>query len=226
MPSKKMSIEEVETIVNRLAARLCLELRARGFAVEFTEADDVLRAAEAANVADNKKVVALHWCLYHLTTVVLRDQKRAAIRQRLGAPWAELGFSKEDEEMADVLRQFIGAFVQLKDRIRERQSAREKAAAAVWADPPEVRLEAKYRTALVNLVDFIGEFDSSFGTRPHTVTEWSRCQVALEVVLHEAGIQDAEIAELFGRPDAAAVAQARYRRRVKAKQHNAAGAPS
>jgi hypothetical protein len=221
-----MSIHEVENIVNKLPERLRTEVQGSSLVVSAADADDVLRAAEAANLPDNKAVVGLYRCLRHLTTVVLRDQKRPAIRQRLGEPWAEMGFSKKDEEMADDLRQIIGSYVQLKGRILERQEAKEKAGAAVWAVPPEVSIEAKYRGALVALVEVIGEFDSSFGTRPHTVKEWSRCQVALEVILHEAGVPDAEIAGLFGRPDAAAVAQARYRRRVKAKQHNVEGRPS
>lgn len=96
----------------------------------------------------------------------------------------------------------------------------------MWVTPPTVSIEEKYRGALLSLIDVIGEFDSSFGTRPHSVKEWLRCQVSLEVVLHEAGFPDTEIAELFGRPYAAAVAQARYRRRAKARQHNAEVAPS
>lgn len=227
MATKKMSVQEVANIAGKLAERLRLALVSGGVAVEpSASVDDMLRAAQTAALGQDKVVIALHSCLHWTTTVALRDEKRAELRERLGEPWAEMGFSSKDEEMANDLRDVIAAYLRLKERILERQKAREAAGAALWTRPVDVCVAAKYRTALVGLVDLIGEFDSSFGSRPHTVLEWSRSQVVLEIVLHDAGLADAEIAQLFGRPDAQAVAQARYRYRVKATEHNADGWPS
>jgi len=212
-----MNSAEIQGSAIRLAQLLQLELQRNGVAVpSIAGPDDALRAAEAAQLGHDKRVVALHRCLYWIRSVALRNEKRDEMRRRLGAQWAEAGFSQKDEKIADRLLDIVGKLLELKEPINERQQAREDLVAKVYSVPVDVKLSAKHKAALVALIELGLEFDSSFGKRPRTVTEWGDRQVDLEIALYEGGFRDAEIAKLFGRPEAAAVRQARYRRFKKA----------
>ncbi|MDF3067093.1 MAG: hypothetical protein K0R38_2694 [Polyangiaceae bacterium] len=223
-----LSTDEIAACADRLGAQLVVELQRHGVEVGVIAGpDDALRAAEATELArDDPRVLALYRALYWIRTVALRNINRGELRERLGEQWTEVGLSLRDEELADDLSDILADLVRLKEQVSERQSARERVVASIFAVPREIPISDKYRAALVALIEFGQQFDSSFGTRPRMKAEWGQRQLDLEVALHDAGFADAELAKLFGRGDGAAVAQARWRRRQKVPGDNGEGTPS